>query len=95
MTLTLPDALTAPLCLFFRLASLLVESRTWHCRPSASPSPSLRVLMSLRLSKNPSWNDQFKSTNQRDFNVQVAISVVFGLSAFLSFCVRTLALTSL
>lgn len=43
--------------------------------------------MSLNGSKNPSWNDQFKSTNQRDFKVQLIISVVFGLSAFLSFCV--------
>jgi hypothetical protein len=43
--------------------------------------------MSVRVLKNPSWNDQFKSTNQRDFNLQVIISVVFGLSAFLSFCV--------
>ncbi len=43
--------------------------------------------MSLHVSKNPSWNDQFKSTNQRDFKIQVVISVVFGLSAFLSFCV--------
>ncbi|KIW72314.1 hypothetical protein PV04_00518 [Phialophora macrospora] len=51
--------------------------------------------MSVRGSKNPSWNDQFKSTNQRDFNLQVIISVVFGLSAFLSFCVLRPKWTSL
>ncbi|KAG9783924.1 DUF221-domain-containing protein, partial [Aureobasidium melanogenum] len=51
--------------------------------------------MSLNGSKNPSWNDQFKSTNQRDFKVQLIISVVFGLSAFLSFCVLRPKWTSL
>jgi len=35
----------------------------------------------------PRWQDQFKSSNQRDFKVQVIISAAFGLSAFLSFCV--------
>ncbi|EXJ96011.1 hypothetical protein A1O1_01137 [Capronia coronata CBS 617.96] len=45
--------------------------------------------------KNPSWNDQFKSTNQRDFKVQLVISVVFGLSAFLSFCILRPKWTSL
>jgi len=45
--------------------------------------------MSLNALKKPSWNDQFKSTNQRDFKIQVVISLVFGLSAFLSFCVNT------
>ncbi|KIX93864.1 uncharacterized protein Z520_10489 [Fonsecaea multimorphosa CBS 102226] len=51
--------------------------------------------MSMSQAKNPSWNDQFKSTNQRDFNTQVIISVVFGLSAFLSFCVLRPKWTSL
>lgn len=48
-----------------------------------------RSLMSLHVSKNPSWGDQFKNTNQRGFKVQVIISVAFGLSAFFAFCVCT------
>ncbi|EXJ79214.1 hypothetical protein A1O3_08715 [Capronia epimyces CBS 606.96] len=56
---------------------------------------ALKVVMSLNGSKSPSWNDQFKSTNQRDFKVQLVISVVFGLSAFLSFCVLRPKWTSL
>ncbi|KAI1614460.1 hypothetical protein EDD36DRAFT_229493 [Exophiala viscosa] len=51
--------------------------------------------MSLNALKKPSWNDQFKSTNQRDFKIQVVISLVFGLSAFLSFCVLRPKWTSL
>lgn len=35
----------------------------------------------------PSWLDQFSRQNQRDLNLQVAVSVAFGLSAFISFCV--------
>jgi hypothetical protein len=33
----------------------------------------------------PRWQDQF--TNQRDIGVQLVVSIVFGLSAFISFCV--------
>lgn len=43
--------------------------------------------MSVYDNKHPGWNDQFKRSNQRDLKVQVVVSVVFGLSAFLSFCV--------
>lgn len=35
----------------------------------------------------PDWKDQTK--NPRDLGIQVVISVVFGLIAFLTFCVRT------
>jgi hypothetical protein len=33
------------------------------------------------------WQDQFKQGNQRDFQIQLLISFVFGTSAFLAFCV--------
>ncbi|KAK5461280.1 hypothetical protein LTS15_003343 [Exophiala xenobiotica] len=51
--------------------------------------------MSLNASKDVGWNDQFRSTNQRNIKVQVVVSVVFGLSAFLSFCVLRPKWTSL
>lgn len=35
----------------------------------------------------PRWQDQIKEDNQRDTKVQAIVSIVFGLSAFLSFCV--------
>ncbi|RVX68889.1 hypothetical protein B0A52_07544 [Exophiala mesophila] len=51
--------------------------------------------MSVYDNKHPGWNDQFKRSNQRDLKVQVVVSVVFGLSAFLSFCVLRPRWTSL
>ena len=33
------------------------------------------------------WQDQARKQSQRDFNVQIVVSVVFGASAFLAFCV--------
>jgi hypothetical protein len=33
------------------------------------------------------WQEQARMQNQRDFQVQIIVSVVFGLSAFLAFCV--------
>ena len=35
----------------------------------------------------PRWQDQIAGQNQRDRNIQVIISLVFGLTAFISFCV--------
>ena len=37
------------------------------------------------------WLDQATKEGQRNLGVQVAISVVFGLSAFLTFCVGILS----
>ena len=36
----------------------------------------------------PSWTDQANPDNQRDFAVQSIISVAFGVTAILAFCVR-------
>lgn len=33
------------------------------------------------------WQDQARQQSQRDFQVQFVVSVVFGASAFLAFCV--------
>lgn len=38
----------------------------------------------------PRWQDQINKANQRDTRIQFYISVGFGLSAFLSFCVSVL-----
>jgi hypothetical protein len=33
------------------------------------------------------WQDQVRKQHQRDFQVQFVVSIVFGFSAFIAFCV--------
>ncbi|KAK5949227.1 hypothetical protein OHC33_009768 [Knufia fluminis] len=42
---------------------------------------------STNTTKPPSWLDQAKDENQRYFGVQLVVSLTFGLSAFIAFCV--------